>query len=342
MTQSRKVRVALDAMGGDFAPEEIIKGAVLATQENDVEVILTGPGDVLKRELGKYQFSHNLPIRCVEAKEVISEDEPPASAVRRKLGSSIVMAAKLVKSGEADALVSAGPSGAVAVSAIQYIGMVEGIERPAVGGNLGSFAPDIVIMDMGVNVDCKPQHLLAFAIEGCVFAEKLLNISDPTVALLSTGVEESKGNEAVREAYSLLRSGNLNFIGKIEGNEILSGRANVIVCDGFVGNVLLKFYESIGDCAKTYVKRRLRFPPLRAVAGLLFNSLFPVTKISYEGEEEGAGILWGIDGVVRLAHGSCKAPHIAHAIASAKKVFEADIVAALKSRLAKFKNEGKL
>ena len=343
MIQNKKVRVVLDAMGGDFAPEEVVKGAVLAAQEDNFEIILTGQGDILEKELAKYKFARNLPVRCVEAKEVIGENESPAVALRRKVDSSIAVAAKLVKSGEADAMVGAGASGAVAVSAIQYIGMLEGMERPAIGGNLGVFAPNIVIMDLGANVDCKPNHFLTFAIAGCIFAEKLLNIPNPTVGLVNVGVEESKGNEVVREAYTILKNGGLNFVGSIEGNAILSGQANVVVCDGFVGNVLLKFYESMGVFAGKYVERKLkRYPPLGAAGKLLFNRLFPVAKISYESEQEGGGILWGVNGIVRIAHGSSKAPHIVHAISSAKKACEADIVGDLRSKLAEFKEAGKL
>jgi len=340
MAQNRKVRVAVDAMGGDCAPEETIKGAVLAAQKDDVEIALVGSIDILERELAKYKFSNNLPIRCVEASEVIREGESPALAVRHKHNSSVVVATRLVKSGEADALIGAGYSGAVAVSAIQYLGMVEGMERPAIGGSCGSFAPNTVIMDFGANVDCKPYHLLTFAIAGSVFAKKLLYVTNPTIGLLSTGTEEGKGNELVREAYPLLKNSGLNFIGNIEGGDILSGKANVIVCDGFVGNVLMKFYESIGDQALNYVKRKLKkYPPLRPMAKLLFNSFFPLTKMSYEGEEEGGGILWGVGGVVRIAHGSSQAPHIAHGIAGAKKAVNADIVGCLRSELAKFKKE---
>ena len=339
---NRKVRIAVDAMGGDYAPGEIIRGAVLAAQKDNVEIILVGPINILKRELANCDCA-NLPIRCVEATDVIKEGEPPASAVRRRPNCSIVVATKMVKSGEADALISAGSSGATAVSAVQYLGMIEGMERPAIGGTLGSFAPNIVMMDLGANVDCKAHQLLSFAVAGSVFARKFLNIPNPTVALLSTGVEEGKGNELVREGYPLLKNSGLNFIGNVEGSDILSGKANVIVCDGFAGNVLLKFYESLGQYALNYVRRKLkRYPPLRSVAGLLFDKLFPVTELSYEGEEQGSGILWGVDGVVRIAHGACRAPHIVHGIASARKAVEADIVGSLKQELEKFKEQTKL
>ncbi len=344
MSQSdAKVRIAVDAMGGDYAPEEIVKGAVMAAQKGDVEIALVGPLDVLERELGKYESANNLPIRCVEANDVIKEGEPPSLVIRRKSNCSIAVATRLVKAGEADAVVGAGSSGAVAVSAIQYLGMIEGMERPAIGATLGSFAPNIVFMDLGANVDCKPYHLISFAIAGSVFAKNLLHIANPTVGLLSTGAEEGKGNEVVRETYSLLKKSGLNFVGNIEGSDILSGRANVVVCDGFIGNVLIKFYESLGDYALGLVRRKLRKHPLiGGIAKLFFNKIFPVTKIGFESEEEGSGILWGIDGVVRIAHGACRAPHIAHAIASARNAVEADIVGCLKLELAKFQKEGKI
>jgi len=333
----RKVRVAVDAMGGDYAPEEVVKGAVYAARQTDVEIILTGPVSVLKEEMAKCGASNNLPIRCVEATESIGETESPAAAIRHKPNSSLVVATRLVKSGEADALVSAGPSGATAVGAVAYLGMVEGIDRPTVGGPLGSFAPGVLLIDLGANVDCKPSQFLSFAVAGSVFARKFLNIENPTVALLSVGAEEGKGNGAVREAYTLLKNSGLNFIGNIEGNEVLSGKANVIVCDGFVGNVLFKFYESIATHALLWVKRKLRRQPLLwAMIKLFFNKVFPVAKMTKEGEVKGAGILWGVDGVVRIAHGASKAMPIASAIIAAKNAVEADIVGCLKAELVKF------
>lgn len=343
MRQNDKVKVALDAMGGDYAPQEIVKGAVLAAQKDDVEILLVGAKDVLERELAKYRLPPHSPIRLVEAKEVVKEGEPPAIALRRKPDSSVAVAAKLVKSKEADAFVSAGSSGAAAVSAIQFIGMLDGVYRPAIVGSLGSFAPNTVVVDFGANVDCKPHQFLTFAIVGSVYAQKFLNIANPKIALLSTGVEEGKGNEAVREAYAILKNSGLNFIGNIEGNEILSGKANVIVCDGFVGNVLLKFYESIADYALKWTKRKLRrYPLLPALVTLLFHRIFPVTKIASETNEGGGGILWGVNGIVRIAHGASHAPHIVCAIESAKKAVRAGIIEDLKWELAKFNQGGKL
>ena len=343
MAQNGRVRVAVDAMGGDYAPEEIVKGALLAAQQDDVEIFLVGSKNILEKELAGYKSPTSSSIHVIEASEFIKEDESPIDVIRRKPNCSIVVAAKLVKSGEADALVSAGSSAAAAISAIQFIGMVDGVSRPAIVGSLGSFAPNVVMVDLGANVDCKPHQLLNFAIAGSVYAKKFLNIADPKIALLSTGSEENKGSEAVRQAYPLLKNSGLNFIGNIEGSDILRGKANVIVCDGFVGNIILKFYESFGGYARDWTEQKLKkYPPLGTLARIYFNKLFPVTKMSSETERRGGGILWGIDGIVKIAHGASRAPHIANAIESAKGAVKAEVVESLKSELVKFNQGGKL
>jgi glycerol-3-phosphate acyltransferase PlsX len=343
IVRNGRIRVAVDAMGGDYAPQEIVKGAVLAAQKDDVEIFLVGATSVLERELGKHKSTINgSSIHIIGASEFIKENESPVDVIRRKPNCSVAVAAKMVKSGEADALFSAGSSGAAAISAIQFIGMLDGVYRPALVGSLGSFAPNTVMVDLGANVDCKPHQFLTFAIAGSVYAKKFLNISDPRIALLSTGSEETKGSQAVREAYTLLKSSGLNFVGNIEGGDILNGKANVIVCDGFVGNVVLKFYESIGAYAQVWTERKLRkHPPLRALARLLFTSLFPATRISGETEKQGGGILWGIDGVVKIAHGASQAPQIANAIESAKEAVKAGVVESMKSELARLNQGGK-
>jgi len=342
MTQNGRVRVAVDAMGGDYAPEEVVKGAVLAAQKDDVKVLLVGSTNILEKELAKYKFTNGASIHIVEAADVIKENEPPIAVVHKKPNCSVAVAAKIVKSGEADALVSAGSSAAAAISAIQFMGMLDGVCRPAIVGSLGSFAPNTVMVDLGANADCRPQQFLTFAIAGSVYARKFLNINNPKIALLNTGSEENKGSETGREAYLLLKNSGLNFVGNIEGNEILNGKANVIVCGGLVGNVLLKFYESIASYAKEWTVQKLkRYPPLNVLVKLLFDRLFPATKISGESEKRGGGILWGVDGVVRIAHGTSRAPQIANAIASAKEAVKADVIESLKSELAKFNQGGK-
>ena len=343
MAHNGRIKVAVDAMGGDYAPEEVVKGAVRAAKKDDVEILLVGATDILEKELAKCKFTANgSSIRVVEASEVIKETESPVDVIRHKPNCSVAVAAKMVKSGEADALVSAGSSAAAAVSAIQFMGMVDGIGRPAIVGSLGGFAPNTVLVDLGANADCKPQQFLTFAIVGSVYAKKFLNITDPKIGLLNTGSEENKGSEIGREAYALLKDSGLNFVGNIEGNDILNGKANVIVCSGFVGNVLLKFYESIAGHAKEWTAQKMKkYPPLDVLVKLLFDGLFPATKISGDSEKRGGGILWGVDGVVRIAHGASRAPQIANAIESAKGAVEAEVVESLKSELAKFSQGGK-
>lgn len=302
-----RVRVVVDAMGGDYAPGEIIKGVVLAAEKGGVDILLVGPTDILEAELAKYDVS-SLAIQCVGADDFIREGENPALAVRRKPNSSIAVAARLIKEGKADGLVSAGPTGAVVSAAIQYLGMIEGIERPVIGGAIFDAAPNTVVFDCGVNMDCRPYHLLTFAVVGSVYCKKLLNVANPTVALLNIGAEPSKGNQLTRETYPLLEKSGLNFIGNIEGHELLSGRANVIVCDAFVGNVLFKFVESIG--------------------------LFKDSAGADEKRDLGGGLIWGVDGIVRKIHGHSRAPHVAVKIHHVKLVVEVDLIDAIKSELA--------
>lgn len=329
----KTVTIAVDAMGGDYAPEEIVKGAVLAAEQEGIEIVLVGTKDVMEAQLSRYDTSH-LPIRYVEASEVIKEGESPAFAIYRKPNASIVVASKMLKSGEADALVSAGSTGAMAASAIQFIGMIEGITRPAIGNPVDVLAPNTILIDCGANVDCKPHQLLSFGVAGSVYAKKLLDIESPTVALLNVGVEEGKGNEAVKESYPLFQKSGLNFIGFIEGNDILSERANVVVCDGFVGNILMKFYESMGPYAGDYIKKKFKGFGAIGPAKKLFKSVFSLTKMS-ETESIGGGLLWGIDGIAMVMHGNVMAPQVVKTIVRARDTVNADIVSYLKAEMAR-------
>lgn len=332
MTQvEQRVRVAIDAMGGDYAPDEIVKGAVAAAEKGDVEVILVGPIDTVEAELAKYNIS-GLPIHCVKADDFIKEEEHPALAVRRKPNSSIAVATKMVKTGEADGLLGATATGALVTSAIQFLGMVEGIDRPVLGGVLSGTAPNTVIFDLGVNMDCKPQHLLTFAIIGTVYARIFLNIANPTVALLSIGKEEGKGNQLARETYPLLQKSGLNFIGNVEGNGILTGQANVIVCDAFVGNVIFKFSESGAEIIGNYFKSKMKSYPM--ISHLLKDKVKDlVTSLSLP-DSVGGGLIWGVDGIVLKMHGHSRAPDVTKKIAQVKMAVESDIVGCLKSELA--------
>ncbi|MFC2024695.1 phosphate acyltransferase [Chloroflexota bacterium] len=312
---NRRITIALDIMGGDFAPGELIKGAVMAAKANDVDIALVGLPEVVAGELAKYDAA-DLPLRCVPAGQTINEDDNPALAVRRKPNSSIAVAARMVKAGEADGLISAGPTGAIATSAIRYLGVVDGIERPVIGGAIFDALPETVLFDCGVNMDCRPYHLLTFAIIGTVYCKKLLNIPNPAVGLLNIGTEESKGNQLTRAAYPLLKNSGLNFIGNVEGNHIMNGGANVLVCDAFVGNVLLKLVESMG--------------------------LFHDSAGGEEDHDLGGGLIWGVNGIVRKLHGASRAPHVALKINHVKQAVEADLITAIKAELARVAKDARV
>ena len=324
------MKIAIDAMGGDYAPEEIIKGAVMGAKEHGIEVILVGPTERIEKELAKYDCS-GVNIEIVNTSEYLVEGEHPAYALRQKRKASILVATKLVKEGKADAVIGAGPTGGVVASALQVLGTVEGIARPVVGGAFLGFAPNTIMMDLGGNVDCRPDQFLDFAIVGTVFARKMLGIQNPTVALLSIGAEEGKGNEVVRESYPLFQKSGLNFIGNVEGYDILSGRANVIICDGFVGNVLVKFTEATGKTISQWLEGRLKGKLPQSDIKEVVDSLLQATNAADVG---GGGPLWAVNGVACVAHGRSKAEDIAKTIAQAKSAVELDLLGSLKAELA--------
>jgi len=330
----QQVRIALDAMGGDHAPDEIIKGAISAAKDGGVEITLVGPLDILNAALAKH-YGTALPIYCVRADKFVKEGDKLSMSARQR-NTSISIAAKQVREGKADALVSAGPTGALVANALQYLGMIDGIRRPVIGGALATFAPNTVLMDCGVNVDCKPYHLLTFAIVGEIYARKLLKIENPTVALLNIGAEEGKGNELARETHQLLKRSGLNFIGNVEGNGILSGEANVIVCDGFVGNILFKFCEGGFDVINAWLEKKLKNRPLASLLKSLSKDLTSLTSIP---ESVGSGLIWGIDGITLKMHGASQAPQVADKIAQVKMAVEMDVIGSLKSELATIRSK---
>jgi glycerol-3-phosphate acyltransferase PlsX len=301
----QKIRIALDAMGGDYAPSEIVKGAVMAAEKGGIEISLVGHIDDIKAELLKYD-TVNLPIHIVHAEDIIPEGSNPAISVRKMPKSSIAIAARMVKEQEADGFMSAGPTGSIVTAALQYLGMIDGIKRPVIGGAIFDTAPDTVVFDCGVNMDCKPYHLLTFAVVGHSFCSKFLGIKKPKIGLLNIGAEKDKGNLLTKEAYPLLKKSGLNFIGNIEGNQMTDGTANVVVCDGFVGNVIFKFCGSVG----------------------LFHDLAATS-----GNKQGGGIIFGINGIVRKVQGSSRAQHVAATIHQTKEAIRTDFIDALKAEL---------
>jgi len=335
MTKSRgkksPIRIGVDAMGGDFAPAEIVKGAVKAARELEVEIILVGVKADVEAELGKIDTG-DLPISIMEATQIIEDGEEPAFAVMRKPNSSVSLAAKLVKDGEADGMISAGSTGAVMVAAYQHMGILPGVERPMAGGAFVQLAPSTVVLDLGANVGCQPYHMVDFAVAGSVFARTFLGIADPTVGLLNVGAEEGKGNELAKETYPLLKKSGINFIGNVEGMDIPLGKANVIVCDGFVGNILVKFCEGLGKTVSQWLtgelKDNLASADLEGVTDKLYRMMSP-------GIAMGGGPLWGVSGVACIAHGSSQAPQIVGTIKQAKLAVESGFVDTLRNELKK-------
>ncbi len=324
------MKIAVDAMGGDFAPEEIVKGSVLGAREHGVGIILVGPRELIQAELAKYDTS-GLDIEIEHTDEYLVEGEHPAYAMRKKRNASIMVATRLVREGRAEAAVGVGPTGGVFASALQSLGTLEGISRPVIGGQFLGFAPETIMIDLGGNVDSRPDQLLDFGIIGMVYARKWMNIPDPTIALVSNGKEEGKGNEVVRETYELFKKSGLNFIGYVEGNDIAHGRANVVICDGFVGNVVAKFCEGLGDVTARWLEKTLRdrLPPDEAsdIVAALKRATIPADAL-------GGGPLWGINGIVCKAHGRSRAVEVANTIGTARRAVEIDLVGTFRTELA--------
>ncbi len=327
----KPVRVAIDVMGGDYAPQEIVKGAIQAVEQDGTELILVGSEDAIHKELEQYDVS-GLPVRVVNASEVVHDGESPVAALRQKPDASVLVTMRLAKEGQADAVVSMGHTGAVMVSAMEILGKLEGIKRPSAGSFLGGFAPNTIVFDLGPNADCKPRDLVNFAVIGSVVARKLLHISNPTIALLSNGSEEGKGNKLAKETYQLLKQSSINFIGNVEGNDILQGKANVIVCDGFTGNILLKFCEGLGNSTIEWLRARLGKHLAQKEIDAIGNDLFALTHIA---DVNGGAMIYGIDGVVWVGHGRSKAPEVAEAIHQVNLAVEANFLGELKSELGK-------
>jgi glycerol-3-phosphate acyltransferase PlsX len=307
--------IAVDATGGEYAPHQIVKGAIKAAQDYNVEIALVGKRGILHVLAGRYLNKNWLTI--TDASEVIGPHESPIEAVNNKPDSSIVVGTMLVKSGAAQAFVSAGNTGAVVYSALLNVGKMEGIERPAIGSviNINTAAP-VFLIDAGANANCRPNHMVQFAQLGTIYARQIFGIDSPRVGLLNNGQEETKGNRLVRETHELLKQTSLNFIGNVEGQDMLQKVADVIVTDGFTGNIVLKTLEGLGD---TLLKWRQAGRSLLYDVGL--GSL--IRGVDYQ--EYGGASLLGVNGNFIIAHGRSQHKAIKNAIGLAKQVVERDI-----------------
>jgi len=311
------VRVALDAMGGDRGPEVNVEGAVLAAREFSATVVLVGIEEEVRRHLRQHDIQ-GLCLTVRHAPEVVEMDESPSAAVRRKRQSSIRIGLDLVKRGEADAFVSAGNTGAVMATALVVLGPLPGVERPAIAVVVPTLTGRAVLLDVGANVDCKARHLVQFAIMGNVYARDFLGLPRPRVGLLSIGEEESKGNELTREVFKELEDeSSLNFIGNVEGRDVFSGNADVVVCDGFTGNVALKITESVLDTMFHLLREELG-KDLRGKAGsLLLLPAFKRFKRRVDPSEYGGAPLLGVNGVCVISHGRSTGKAIKNAVRAA-------------------------
>ena len=328
------MKISIDTMGGDYAPEDAVKGAVIGAREYDVGIILVGPQDRVKSELAKYNTS-GLDIEIVPTEEYLVEGEAPAYALRNKRNASVIVAIKLLKEGKAAAAISNGPTGGVVTAALMHLGTLEGISRPIVGGQFCGFAPQMLLMDMGANLDCRPDQLIDFAVVGTVYARKLMSIANPKVALLNVGAEEGKGNNLTKEAYSLLKLSGLNFIGNIEGHDIPTDKANVIICDGFPGNVVAKFCEGMGSAVANWLEKELESDLPESRIKDIKKKLLSLTVKADTG---GGGPFWAINGLVLKCHGRARYPEIALTVGNAKRYVELDIINVLKNELAAAKS----
>jgi phosphate acyltransferase len=323
-----RARIAVDAMGGDHAPTEIVLGALRAREELDVDILLVGDPDQIQAVLKQHNATSE--IEVVPAEGVVSMEEEPLTALRRKPKASINVSMSLVKQGRAEAVVSAGHSGAAMAAALLRLGRLRGIDRPAIGAVLPTIVAGkpVLILDVGANVDCRPKYLEQFATMGSVYSKYVLGIETPQVGLLNIGEEEGKGDDLAINTYQLLKENQrIQFAGNAEGRDVLSGHFDVIVCDGFVGNVLLKFAEAVGEVALQILREELP----RGVRGQIGTAVLKPNlrniKQRMDHAEHGGGLLLGVDGVCIISHGSSQAPSIFNAIRTAKEAVDHQVSA---------------
>lgn len=313
------MKIAVDAMGGDFAPSVVVEGAVLAARESSSSVILVGDRDRVEAELARHPGAGKN-ISVVHASEVIGMDESPAQAVRKKKDSSLRVCFEMVKRGEADAVVSAGNSGAAMTAGILLLKRLKGVERPAIAVSVPTMKEPAVLLDVGGNVDCKPSHLAQFSIMGDVYARYVLKKERPRVGLLSNGEEEAKGNELTRESNALIKKLDLlNYLGYVEGRDIYQGDVDVVVADGFVGNVVLKLSEGLVEAVTTMLKNEIMSSIASKIGYLLAKEAFRKLKKKIDYAEYGGAPLLGIDGICIISHGRSNAKAIKNAIFRAEE-----------------------
>ena len=320
------IRIAVDAMGGDHAPETIVDGAIAAARHLDAEILLAGAPDRVEAALVPYGPAARHRVRVLDAPDVVEMSESPAAALRRKPRASVRVAAESVARGDAVALVSAGHTGATVMAAYSAFGTLAGVDRPALAATIPTRSSPAVLLDAGASVDCRPQHLLQFAVMGGVYARVALGVARPRVGLLSIGEEANKGNELTRDAHRLLKQAPVNFVGNIEGREIYSGVADVIVCDGFTGNIVLKTSEGLVAAVESLLGDELQGTFSSQVGYLLSRRAFRRFRRRVDYSEYGGALLLGVAGLAVVCHGRSSAKAIRNAIAMAYRFAASDFI----------------
>ncbi|HBT19164.1 MAG TPA: phosphate acyltransferase PlsX [Clostridiaceae bacterium] len=327
------MRIALDGMGGDFAPKEAVQGAVEAVKAYDVEVIITGPKEIIEEELAKYQHDPQK-ISVLDAREVITLNESPVLGIRRKKDSSLRRAMDLVKEGKADAVVSAGSTGAILAGGLLVIGRIKGVDRAALAALMPGKNGQFMVVDLGANADVKPHNLVEFAKMGKVYFEAIKGVSNPKVGLINIGGEEEKGNELTKVAYGLLKEEkSLNFIGNVEPREITDGDVDILVCDGFTGNVVLKMYEGVVKNLMSMIKGAMMSTLKGKIGGLLVKPSLKEFMKKNDYKEEGGASLLGVNGIVVKAHGTSDARAFKNALRQAKNFYDKDYLEKFKENM---------
>jgi glycerol-3-phosphate acyltransferase PlsX len=329
-------RIAVDAMGGDYGLSEVVPGAVNAAKQG-IPVILTGDEYMIRSELDKLDTG-SCDIEVVHASQVVTMEDKPSEALRKKKDSSIQVACRLVRDGHADGVVSAGNSGATVACGMFTIGRIKGVLRPGMAGILPTEKSPMVLIDVGANVDCKPEHLFQYGLMADVLAKDVLGIENPKVGLLTIGEEEGKGNSLVRTSYEMLRKSSLNFVGNIEGRDIFTGDVDVAVCDGFVGNVALKLSEGLAKSLSSILKGELKRDLVSKIGAMLAMKAFKRFARLVDKSEYGGAPVLGLNGIALVCHGKADSRAIERAIEMASKFVENDAVTHLKEGLAEHSN----
>jgi glycerol-3-phosphate acyltransferase PlsX len=330
------MRIAVDAMGGDVGPAVNVEGAVAAAREQGLEVVLVGDREAIERELARHRHARELPLTVRHASQAVGMDEAPTHALRRKRDSSLRVAAQLVRDGEASAFVSAGNTGAAMAIAMFTLGVLPGVDRPAIAVVLPNRRARTVLLDVGANVEPKPWHLVQYALMGHVFARDILGIEAPRVGLLSVGEEEGKGNDLVREVFKVLESAPINFLGNVEGRDVYNGEADVVVTDGFTGNVCLKISESLAEMIVHLLREELTTSasPLGKLGALLVRPAFRRFWKRVDYTEMGGAPFLGLNGACIIGHGASPPRAVKNAIRTAAEWVRLDVNAHIRAALA--------